>query len=573
MTTTRSRFIAQGNKLWILLVAWLAVSGPVGAVEWVGAVGDFNVGSNWQGGSVPEFDQEALINNSGTAQLTGDAEIQALRLGLDGGEGTFEQSDGLLTSTGAFIGDNSTGKATISGGEFAIGNDSIHVGWREGGVGELNIGGADALVTSGDDFQLGREGTGTLNFSDGQLRAGYTVIGKFGTGVWNQTGGFFDQDFGDVEIGDGGTSDQGGTAGPRVGTVNLSGGFLQTSGHLAIGNRRGTGTVNVSGGTLMVTGGDDSTIFIGRGMDNGPGQGGATALRITGGDSTVVATGSLLMNPEQVSTSSTLIAEITGTEHTPILVSGDADVSNGTLKVELNGYTPKADDSWLLVQSGVELEGILDQIDSEIDAAGYEIPVHGFPVLLGEVLGPFADTDFSAASLPAGLSWDVSYTADSIFLSVTGTAGLLGDFNQDGVLDAADIDELTRQSASGDNNLNYDVNADNLVNDGDVTVWAKDLFKTWIGDANLDGEFNSGDLVVVLSAGDYETGNAAVWSSGDFNGDGLADSSDLVAALSDGGYELGPVAAVSAVPEPNTGVLLLLALTIAGYCHRRRTGV
>ena len=121
---------------------------------------------------MPSTGDEALINNGGTAQFGADfADMQALRIGLNGGSGRFEQTDGFFGAVGAFIGDNSTGSARISGGEFAIGGDSIHVGWRAGGVGTLTIDGAEAVVTSGDDFQLGREGQGTLDFSAGLLRA------------------------------------------------------------------------------------------------------------------------------------------------------------------------------------------------------------------------------------------------------------------------------------------------------------------------------------------------------------------------------------------------------------------
>ena len=143
------------------------------AVEWTGGTGDFNDGGNWSSGDVPTTGEEALINNGGTAQFSTDdfADMQTLRIGLNGGSGSYEQSDGLLQANGAFIGDNSSGSAQISGGEFAIGGDSIHVGWRPGAVGELTIDGAEALVTSGDDFQLGREGQGTLNFTAGQLHA------------------------------------------------------------------------------------------------------------------------------------------------------------------------------------------------------------------------------------------------------------------------------------------------------------------------------------------------------------------------------------------------------------------
>jgi hypothetical protein len=138
-------------------------------------------------------------------------------------------------------------------------------------------------------------------------------------------------------------------------------------------------------------------------------------------------------------------------------------------------------------------------------------------------------------------------------------ASVPGDFDGSGSLDAPDIDDLTAQSAGGTNNLAYDLNSDTLVNSSDVDVWIKDLFNSWIGDADLDGQFNSSDLVQVLASGTYEVDTAAVWSTGDFNGDGRTDSSDLVSALSDGGYEVGPRTAVQAVPEPSAGLLACLA--------------
>ncbi len=141
-----------------------------------------------------------------------------------------------------------------------------------------------------------------------------------------------------------------------------------------------------------------------------------------------------------------------------------------------------------------------------------------------------------------------------------GGGGVPGDFNDDGVLDAADINDLTMQSAGGQNPSKYDLNGDSLVDVNDIQMWAQDLFGSWMGDASLDGEFNSGDLVFVLSAGTYETNSPSNWSSGDFNGDGVTNSGDLVAALSGGGYELGPRPSVAAVPEPSSFVLLGLGL-------------
>jgi hypothetical protein len=157
----------------------------------------------------------------------------------------------------------------------------------------------------------------------------------------------------------------------------------------------------------------------------------------------------------------------------------------------------------------------------------------------------------------------------SAYILSLASATLPGDFNNNGVLDAPDIDDLTMQSAGGQNPPAYDLNADNAVNASDVTVWVKQLFGTWIGDANLDKEFNSGDLVQVLASGLYEVDSDSKWSTGDFNGDGRSNSGDLVAALADGGYEQGPVPAVSAVPEPTSLALLLVALCGLAAMRRR----
>ena len=87
----------------------------------------------------------------------------------------------------------------------------------------------------------------------------------------------------------------------------------------------------------------------------------------------------------------------------------------------------------------------------------------------------------------------------------------------------------------------FDLNSDRTVDQADYRIWVKDLRQTWFGDANLDGEFNSGDLVAVFQAGEYEDVEEynSGWATGDWNGDGVFDSSDLVVAFQDGGYEKG----------------------------------
>ena len=97
----------------------------------------------------------------------------------------------------------------------------------------------------------------------------------------------------------------------------------------------------------------------------------------------------------------------------------------------------------------------------------------------------------------------------------------------------------------------------------------KSLRGTWFGDGNLDGKFDSTDLVESFSAGRYERPDPATWAQGDWNGNGLFDSSDLVIAFSDGGYEKGPRAA-RAVPEPTSFVLMVFGAIGIAFQRRRR---
>ncbi len=59
------------------------------------------------------------------------------------------------------------------------------------------------------------------------------------------------------------------------------------------------------------------------------------------------------------------------------------------------------------------------------------------------------------------------------------------------------------------------------------------------GDVNLDGRFSSEDVVLVFTAGKYDTGAEAGWTEGDWNQDRLFNSDDLVFANEAGSYE-GP---------------------------------
>ena len=142
-----------------------------------------------------------------------------------------------------------------------------------------------------------------------------------------------------------------------------------------------------------------------------------------------------------------------------------------------------------------------------------------------------------------------------------------GDFNNDGMIDATDIDLITTEICEGGTGARFDLNGDGDVSIADRTALIKDVLNTFVGDSNLDGEFSSTDFVVVFQAGQYEDDDAlnSTWATGDWNGDKEFNSSDFVAAFQDGGFEQGP--RPEPVPEPS-GVMAIVAALLLLLRHR-----
>ena len=149
---------------------------------------------------------------------------------------------------------------------------------------------------------------------------------------------------------------------------------------------------------------------------------------------------------------------------------------------------------------------------------------------------------------------------------VGGDTGLTGDYNGNGELDAGDLDVHSQYIQ--ENDLAGDVNADGKTDTADRVAWTEQLQNLWLADSNFDGEFSSSDFVLVFGTAKYETGNVAGFAEGDWNGDMVFDSGDFGAAFTGGGYEQGPRAAVNAVPEPASFVMVIVGL-LGLVAHRR----
>ena len=165
-----------------------------------------------------------------------------------------------------------------------------------------------------------------------------------------------------------------------------------------------------------------------------------------------------------------------------------------------------------------------------------------------------------------GDGWDMEYE----FTVVPRSTRIDGDLNYDSTVDMEDLDILNRNIAIGSTNSRLDLNDDDLNDLSDVHYWVTELKNTWIGDANLDGEFNSGDFVDVFQAGKYEKDELALWSEGDWDADERFGSGDFVVAFQNGGYEMGIKPSVVAVPEPSGLMMLLLGLSVMIRRQRRR---
>ena len=102
------------------------------------------------------------------------------------------------------------------------------------------------------------------------------------------------------------------------------------------------------------------------------------------------------------------------------------------------------------------------------------------------------------------------------------------DLNGDGVIDVTDIDLICSNLRSGD--LRFDVNEDGALDFADFEHMVEVSVGTVFGDSNLDGTFNSADLVTIFIAAEYEDGTLgnSTWAEGDWNCGGDFGSSDLV---------------------------------------------
>ncbi|MCA9211951.1 MAG: CotH kinase family protein [Planctomycetales bacterium] len=113
-----------------------------------------------------------------------------------------------------------------------------------------------------------------------------------------------------------------------------------------------------------------------------------------------------------------------------------------------------------------------------------------------------------------------------------------GELDGDGTIGLGDVSLLCGAIRSNVNVDAFDLNRDGVVDLGDMSYMIVDVLNTSFGDSNIDGVFNSTDLVLVFRSGEYEDGipSNSTWAEGDWNCDGEFSTADLVVAFQSGGY-------------------------------------
>jgi hypothetical protein len=167
--------------------------------------------------------------------------------------------------------------------------------------------------------------------------------------------------------------------------------------------------------------------------------------------------------------------------------------------------------------------------DPDYSAAGN---LAGVPVLSPTMHSLRGSAGFAAGSNSMPMGRKVG------MLVIPVSFGIPGDFDFDATVDENDIELLCQAINAGTNESKYDLTGDNVVSESDRDELVFQILKTTYGDSNLNGIFDSGDLVRIFQAGEYEDGIAgnSTWSQGDWNCDGEFSTADLVLAFQAGGY-------------------------------------
>jgi hypothetical protein len=172
---------------------------------------------------------------------------------------------------------------------------------------------------------------------------------------------------------------------------------------------------------------------------------------------------------------------------------------------------------------------------------------------------------FSGDQYYAGNFWDAPGGVRSILLDAVTAAlmnsGVIGDFNIDGLLNATDIDLLSRSVDGTD--IDFDLTEDGAVDGADRQFWVEDLKGSYFGDTDLNQSVEFADFLALADG----FGGSGGWAEGDFDGSGVVAFADFLMLANNFGNSAGSMAAT--VPESSAPTMILFGvLAFAGFRRR-----
>ncbi len=314
---------------------------------------------------------------------------------------------------------NITGSGRVTAPKF------IFLGENAASQGDVLVQDMGSIVTA-LEIDVAHNGTGSLSVEAGGSAAAEVVIVAFGMGsngmaVVDGTGSYLDVRSGAGQLIVGGGS---------VGSLSVTGGGLAEAGEVIIGDGiSSTGTMTVRGAGSRLTANNEIDV----------GLSGAGTLTVSDGG-VAVAPVILINSQSSVDGNGTLQGDVTnhgivapgespGALH---IVGNYAQTAAAKLEIELAGTTPGTQYDQLLITGGATLDGTLD-----VSLLGGFTPSAGnsFDLLTATsgITGTFAIQQLPL--LAGGLVWNLSYGTHDVILSV---GGVLGDYNHNGTVDAAD---------------------------------------------------------------------------------------------------------------------------------------